>query len=370
MSVRKRLARRVRRALIPTYQWTQRDLHDLSFLFLELTHRCNLACLHCGSDCTADRSTPDLPFDNIVRVMTEVAGEYDPHKITIILSGGEPLAYPRVFELGQRLTELEFPWGMVTNGWAWGDRAFELARRARMASVTVSLDGLEAEHDWLRGRQGSFTRATHTIRRLVDEDFVQAMDVITCANQRNLDHLDEVHDLLVELGSPGWRLFTISPIGRAPEIPELFLTPDQYHELMRKILRWRKDSPMEVALSESGYLGPCLEHQVRPHDHFCVAGIRVAGIMVDGAILACPNNDRRLAQGNIATDSFVDVWENRFQPFRDRAWMKSGPCATCDQWAWCQGGALHLWDLDKGRTRLCHYKDFELERFAGCPSKE
>jgi radical SAM protein with 4Fe4S-binding SPASM domain len=357
------LRRRSRRHLLPLYQRTIRELHELGYLFLELTHRCNLDCLHCGSDCQASSTDPDLPRDDLLRVLGEIAEKYDPHKITVVLSGGEPLCYPRVFDLGAELHRLGFPWGMVTNGWAWDEAAFARARAAHMASVTVSLDGLEAEHDWLRNRPGSWQRATATIRRLAADRFVQVMDAITCVNQRSFDTLDDIYQLVGELGLTRWRLFTISPIGRATQRPELFLSPAQYRALMARILAWRERGGLQVDLSESGYLGPCLENRVRGHDYFCSAGIRVGGVMVNGDILACPNIDRRFRQGNIHRDSFVDVWEHRFQAFRDRSWTRTGRCGACDQWAWCQGNGMHLWDLDRHEPRLCHYQDFGLRDF-------
>ena len=363
------LRRRARRRLLPVYQHTVRQLHELGYLFLELTHQCNLSCLHCGSDCVAGTDQPDLPFDDILRVMREIKQYNDSHKITVVLSGGEPLCYPRVFELGRALHDLEFPWGMVTNGWGWNDRAFEQARAARMGSVTVSLDGLEAEHDWLRGRPGSFERATATIRRLVDEPFYQVMDSITCVNKRNFDQLDEVYELVKALGLTRWRLFSISPIGRAPQIPDLFLEREQYQGMMHKILGWKERGEITVNLSESGYVGPCLERKVRDHDYFCMAGVRVGGIMVNGDILACPNIDRRFSQGNIHEDSFHEVWEQRFGAFRDRKWTKVGRCASCEEWSQCQGNGMHLWDLDRNQPRMCHFEDFGLRDFEPQPGE-
>ncbi len=354
---------RIRRRLLPLHQSTVRRVHDLSYLFIELTHRCNLSCLHCGSDCTRDTNTADLRIEDVVGVLEDIRGAYDQHDIAVVLSGGEPLCHPKVFELGSKLTELEFPWGMVTNGYAWNDRAFELARRAHMASVTVSLDGLADDHDWLRGRTGSYERALRTISRLASEKYLKAMDVITCVNQRNLTRLDDVRDLLISLNVKAWRLFTISPIGRAKQRPELMLEPKQYHHLMRKILSWREQSGIDVALSESGYLGLCLERRVRPQDHFCRAGINIAGILVDGSILACPNIDRRFRQGSIHEDSFVDVWENRYQAFRKRDWMRTGRCADCREWSLCRGGAFHLREKGQEDTRMCHYVDLELRDF-------
>jgi len=65
-------------------------------------------------------------------------------------------------------------------------------------------------------------------------------------------------------------------------------------------------------------------------------------------------------EGPERTDSFVEVWERKFAPFGDRTWMKAGPCEKCPEWRLCQGNSFHLWDLDAGRPRICHFRDFGL----------
>ena len=115
-----------------------------------------------------------------------------------------------------------------------------------------------------------------------------------------------------------------------------------------------------MAFSDCVYLGPGLELGVSDRYFFCAAGINIAGIMVNGDILACPNIDRRFRQGNIHSDSFIDVWEKEYQPFRDRRWMRNGECRGCAQWAMCQGNSFHLRDFDSRRTKLCHVKTHQL----------
>lgn len=354
------LASRLRRALLPTYQAHARRLHDLRYLFLELTQDCNLDCLHCGSDCTRATGGPRLAPADILRVLGEIREQHDPHGITVALTGGEPLCYPDLFPLGRAVADLEFPWGMVTNGYAWTPATVRRAREAGMQSVTVSLDGLEAEHDWLRGRAGSFRRAVQTISMLIEDSSWQAMDVVTCVHQRNLPTLQALHALLRKLGVRDWRLFTISPIGRAARHAELFLDSGQYRELLATIDRLRSIPGLRVNISESGYLGPRHECHARDAAYFCRAGVNVAGIMANGDILACPNIDRSFRQGDLATDSFVEVWETRYQPFRDRSWMRTGDCESCSEWSHCQGNSFHLWDPPAGRTRLCHCRAYGL----------
>jgi len=349
-----------KRKLLPVQQKYERKLHELKYIFFELTYKCNLSCLHCGSDCQKEDNRPDLPAEKILEVLQEIKTKYDSHKVMIVLSGGEPLLYPKIWELGKEIIKLEFPWGMVTNGLAWDMNTIIKAQKAGMHSVTVSLDGLEKSHNWLRGDVKSFRKASRTIELLTANPFYKAMDVITCVNKKNIDELDELYDYVKSIGVKAWRFFTISPIGRATKIDDLFLDKEEFHRLMDKILEFKKRGEIKVNYSESSYLGPTYEHEVRSHDFFCRAGINVSGIMVNGDILACPNIDRRFRQGNIFEDSFIDVWETKYKEFRDRKWMKTDDCKTCKEWDLCQGSAFHLWDLDKNRTKMCYCNHFEL----------
>ena len=349
----------VRRRILPAHQAAQRRVHDLLYLFFELTQRCNLSCRHCGSDCKAVTGQPDLPASSILNVLSGIRERHDPARITVALAGGEPLVYPGVFELGRQITELGFPWGMVTNGWAWNPDTVAAARKASMRTVTISLDGMAGAHDWLRGREGSFERAVKALRLLLAADWIQKVDVVTCVHHKNLTQLDDLRALLIELGLEAWRLFTISPIGRAADDPDLSLSRDEFRQMMAWIQTQRNNEGISVRYSESGFLGAC-DTTVRNHPFFCRAGINVAGIMVDGSILACPNINRQFSQGNINSDDFCEVWEKGYRPFRDRRWMKTGECVDCSEWDLCQGNSFHLRDPETNRTLLCYHKEYGL----------
>ena len=74
---------------------------------------------------------------------------------------------------------------------------------------------------------------------------------------------------------------------------------------------------------------------------------------VDGAISGCNSIRSHYDQGNIYTDDFVDVWENRFGPFRDHEVFRTDACASCKWWKWCRGNGMHLRD-EAGRLILCN----------------
>lgn len=330
----------------------------LSQLFWECTLRCNMHCRHCGSDCTASSLHPDMPFADFEKVLLRIKERYDSHHIMVILSGGEPLTREDIARCGRRIYDLEFPWGMVSNGWLMTPRKIDELLGAGMHSATISLDGLEAEHEWMRGTRGSFGRASQAIRILAAEPSIK-FDVVTCVNKRSFPQLEELKEYLISLGLKDWRIFTVFPVGRAATDPELQLDPEQYRSLMEFIVRTRKEGRIRVSYACEGFLGP-YEGRVRDHLYACMAGLSIASVHIDGSISGCNSIRNDFNQGNIYTDDFIDVWENRFKTFRDRSWARTGECFDCRWWKYCRGNGMHLRDGD-GRLIMCNLRRLELD---------
>ncbi len=110
-----------------------------------------------------------------------------------------------------------------------------------------------------------------------------------------------------------------------------------------------------LKFSCEGYVGS-YEWKVRDAGFFCRAGINIGSILIDGSISACPNIDRTFAQGNIYIDNFYNVWQTKFQSFRNRSWTKTGKCATCNEYKNCQGNGFHNWHGGKENVLVCHYE--------------
>ena len=124
----------------------------------------------------------------------------------------------------------------VTNGLAMTPKRYRALRAAGMHTATVSLDGLCEEHNFMRGNKQSYTRAIDALRMMgADEGFV--FDVVTCVNSRNVQQLDEIKEVLVEIGVTRWRLFTIFPSGRAATDDSLQLSAEEFRFLMDYIKR-------------------------------------------------------------------------------------------------------------------------------------
>jgi radical SAM enzyme (rSAM/lipoprotein system) len=259
-------------------------------------------------------------------------------------------------QCGRAIYDMEFPWGMVSNGLLMTPRKIDGLLRAGMHSATISLDGFQEEHEWMRGVQGSFRNASEAIRILANEPSIK-FDVVTCVNNRNYDSLPQFKEYLISLGLKSWRLFTVFPVGRAAQDPELQLSKERFRGLMEFIKQTRKEGRIHASYGCEGFLGE-YEGQVRDNLFTCQAGLSVSSVMIDGSISACASIRSDLAQGNIYKDDFIDVWENRYQPFRDRSWMKTGECADCKYFRYCQGNGMHLRD-ENGQLILCHLKRLE-----------
>ncbi|MBQ7209554.1 MAG: TIGR04133 family radical SAM/SPASM protein [Paludibacteraceae bacterium] len=330
-----------------------KELHPLRQLFWESTLRCNVSCLHCGSDCRTAVTQPDMPFNDFLKAIDSITPHVDPHRVMIIISGGEPLMRTDLEQNGAELQRRGFPWGMVTNGVALTPKRFQALVQAGLRSMTVSFDGLKDDHNWLRNHPLAFDGATRAIRLAADEPRL-VWDVVTCVNQRTIDKLPQIRDYLWSLGVRDWRIFGIDPMGRAKENPELILNDEQFTRMLN-FIKSEREAGRHVSYSCEGFLGD-YEGQVRDHLYQCAAGISVASVLIDGSISACTSIRGKYYQGNIYKDDFWEVWEHGFQNYRNRQWMrKKEPCNDCKMFRYCEGNGMHLRE-ENGELMFCHLK--------------
>ncbi len=126
-----------------------------------LVRRCNLTCKHCYS-ISADKDFPgELSSAEIYRVMDDLKSFRVP---VLILSGGEPLLRPDIFEIGRRAKAMGFYVGLSSNGTLIDNDNIAAIAATGFDYVGVSLDGLAATHDRFRRKAGAFDAALHGIR--------------------------------------------------------------------------------------------------------------------------------------------------------------------------------------------------------------
>jgi radical SAM protein with 4Fe4S-binding SPASM domain len=344
------------------YRRSQTETHPLTYLFWESTLNCNFACKHCGSNAGAGRSRVkgELTSVEIKKTLKEISQDFDPRKIILAVTGGEPLVRKDLFEVTGYASKLGFPWGMVTNGYLMDQKTVVKAKEAGMKTVVVSIDGIGKTHDWFRGVEGAYDRAVAAVKSLARENFLDDLQITTVIYRRNFSELEKMYKTFLTLGINSWRLFNVDPIGRAENNQELLLNSKQLKGLLDFITEKRKQSrKVEITYGCGCFLGLDYEKKVRGHFFTCPTGINVASILANGDIYVCPNVPRRteLVQGNVRKDRFSEVWNDKFKPFRDPNRTKCRECQNCEFWEDCAGGSFHLWDFEMKRPKMCIYKE-------------
>lgn len=333
-----------------------RKEHELQYVFWECTINCNFLCKHCGSNAGGCYKQETVSTEEIKEAFRDIAASFDARKIAVAITGGEPLLRADLFEVMTYASSLGFRWGMVTNGFMVTKEVVEKARQAGMKTVDVSIDGIGETHDMIRGVPGAFERATQAARMFVDAGYLETVRITTTINAQNIVQLDEMHDYFSSLGVSDWRLLHVDPIGRAECNASILLSKEQTESLLRFIKTKREEkSDMGLTTGCAHYLGEEYEDEVRNHFFYCATGINIGTILHNGDIYVCPNVPRRkeFIQGNIKTDSFSEVWNTKFEFFRDPERTLSEKCKGCEHWKECLGGSLHSYDFDKNEQKVC-----------------
>ncbi len=126
-----------------------------------LVRRCNLTCRHCYS-ISADKDFPgELSRAEVFRVMEDLRRFGVP---ALILSGGEPLLRPDIFEIGRRAREMGFYVALSSNGTLIDEHNVQQIVETGFHYVGISIDGMRKTHDAFRRKQGAFDAALCGLR--------------------------------------------------------------------------------------------------------------------------------------------------------------------------------------------------------------
>lgn len=343
----------------------------------EITLTCNLACNHCGSragDARQDELTTAEALD-LVRQLHE-AGIKE-----ISLIGGEAYLRPDWLTIARAIAERGILVTMVTGG--LGINAV-LARKmadAGIASVSVSLDGLEAAHDPLRGVPGSWRAGVAALEHMKTAGMM--VSVNTQINALTRHDLPALYEVVRDVGSHSWQLQITVPMGRAADRPEILLQPYDLLEIFPQLAVLAERGIQEgVRLrpgNNLGYFGPyesLLRGALDPDEHWqgCQAGVQVLGIEANGAIKGCPSlpttpytganiRDMDLATMMAETEALTFNQKAMADPETalDDLW---GFCRTCYYAPLCRGGCswtAHSTFGRRGNNPFCHHRALTLQ---------
>ena len=126
-----------------------------------LVRRCNLTCKHCYSTSADKDFAGELTTEEVYTTLDDLKGFGVP---VLILSGGEPLMRPDIFDISERAKAMGFYVGLSTNGTLIDDAMADRIAATGYDYVGISIDGIRETHDHFRRRDGAFDEALQGLR--------------------------------------------------------------------------------------------------------------------------------------------------------------------------------------------------------------
>lgn len=346
------------------------------WLAWETTGRCNLNCVHCRCDASMEAGQGDFTTVEAKALIDDISSYAKP---VVVLSGGEPLLRPDLFEIAAYGSEKGLRMCIATNGTLINDEICEKMKATKIKMVSLSIDGSTAEiHDDFRKQKGAFAGTLrgieylkkHSIPFLINSSFTK----------RNQDDAKNIYKLSKALGATAWYMFMIVPTGRGEDIMNELISAEDYEEM----LEWHFDQ--ELAEPEMLMRPTCAPHYYRISlqkakaegidyerrsltfstggGKGCIAGQTIALITQHGDLQPCSYFPE--SAGNLKKKSFKEIWENSklFKSLRDFESYK-GRCGVCEYLNVC-GGCRARADAVYGdylaEEPFCNYVPYKMRK--------
>ena len=325
-----------------------RDYAQTPFnVYWEVTQACALACRHCRAEAMPCAHPRELTFEEGTAFLRQILDFGDPLP-QLILTGGDPLARPDVFELIDEARRLGI--GISITPAATSALTRDVLVRLKehgVEALGLSLDGSTAlRHDSIRGVPGTFDRTMQAMRWA--QELQMPLQVNTLVSAETAQDVPAVYELLKSVEVTRWGLFFLISVGRGKVLQPL--TPEDGEKLMAWIFDTSRIAPFTVATTEApSYRRVALERmraegmtgeQIKRSGAYRGFGIRDGhGIMfVSNTGDICPAGFLPLTAGNVRADNVVEVYRVSpiFQALHDPTKFE-GRCGVCEYHALCGG---------------------------------
>jgi Fe-coproporphyrin III synthase len=343
--------------------------------------RCNLHCVHCYSDSANRAYDGELSTEEGKALIDDLAGFGIP---ALLLSGGEPLIRPDVFELigHARLRGLRVT--LSTNGTLITPEVAANLYELGVSYVGISLDGIGATNDRFRGHKGAFDKAMAGFRNC--KAVGQRVGLRMTLTRRNCQDLEQLFDFIEAEGIDRACFYHLVYSGRGSVGDRL--TPEEARTALDTILRRAKDFAdrglqKEIFTVDNHVDNVYLYMKLREEDperaeevlsllRWNGGGRNSSGVgIADVDFLGNVHPDQfwtSYTLGNVRERPFSEIWSDTSDPLlaglRNRIPLLKGRCGAC-QWQDICGGsfrvrAYQVYDDPWAEDPACYLTDEEI----------
>lgn len=341
---------------------------ELRLVAWEITRNCNLNCVHCRAAATMGPYDGELDTKACLTLLDQIAESGQP---IVILTGGEPLLRPDIFEVASYGTSKGLRMVMAVNGTLVTPETAAKMAESGIKRISISIDGATKEvHDNFRGVPGAFEGAMNGIG-LAREAGIE-FQVNTTITQRNLDQIPSILKLAEDLGAAALHIFLLVPTGRGKYIANEGIDAETYEKTLNWFYDQREKTKLQLKATcaphyyrilrqrakEEGKTVTFDSHGLDAVTRGCLGGTGFCFVSHTGIVQPCGFLD--LNSGDVTRDSFVNIWKNSevFNNLRNYS-LYTGKCGACEYKRVCGGCRARAYEATDGdylsEEPLCSY---------------
>lgn len=375
-----RLSRFIAELDTPTPVGAPRDLPGPVVIW-NLTRRCNLTCKHCYAVSTDTHFPGELDTATVFKVLDDLKAS---RATALILSGGEPLLRPDIFDIAHRARTMDFHVSLSSNGVLIDESNIGTIAACDFDYVGISLDGLPETHDHFRQREGAFAASLNGLRLCQAHGLKTG--VRTTLTRQNAHELPALLELVEQEDIGRFYLSHLNYAGRGDKNRR----DDAHHRMTREAMDLLFETALETrrrgldkdfTTGNNDADGVYFLHWVRRRFPDAAghieAKLRQWGGNATGINVANIDNLGRVhpdtmwwshTLGNVRERSFGDIWRDTSDPLmaglKRRPRQVGGRCGQCHHFAICNGNtrirALQLFDDAWAEDPGCYLTDEEI----------
>jgi MoaA/NifB/PqqE/SkfB family radical SAM enzyme len=268
-----------------------------------VTYNCQCDCAHCSAvdyQKDTERKGAALGYDELHNAISQAV---DLGTTCVILTGGEPLLFPRIYDLIASVDRSRSVCTLFTNGEMLVEKNVERLKAAGLFGLYVSIDSPDpTEHDRNRTRPGLFAKATRGLDLCQKAGILTGVSTYATREKMQNGELDRLMDLARDLNVLEVFLFDVIPTGRLSKHRECLLTDGEAAQIVDFRARYmeKMDYPRIVHQTMFASIAyPCVAEG-------CPAAMVQMHLRANGDISPCDFTPYSF--GNIRRQSLREIW--------------------------------------------------------------